>query len=277
MREWLERVIPAGPLHTWAVDGARAGTRIAVALLLFALFRWLVVRGIRMVLRPLLARLENEGAGNHSRLRTLGSLAESAVTYSLLFVLVVGLLSDMGINVATLVAGAGVAGLALSFGAQRLVRDLLTGFFLLLEDQFRVGEVVTIVASAGLPQLTGTITEIGLRATRLQDISGKHITIGNGDIAAVVNHSRGPVTATVDVGVPSDTPMERLHEVVHSAELPPDLLEGTATVQGVAALDSDKMVVRITAPALPGKAPEGELALRQAIGQALRTAEITIK
>ena len=277
MSEWLERVIPKGPLHTWLVDGARVGGRIVLALLLFVLFRWLVVRGIRLLLRPLLSRTDYEEAPNYSRLRTLVSLAESAATYALLFVLVVSLLSDIGINVATLVAGAGVAGLALSFGAQRLVRDLLTGFFLLLEDQLRVGDVVTLIGGAGLPQLNGTITEIGLRATRLRDISGKLVTIGNGDIVAVVNHSRGPVTATVDVGVPSDTPLPRLSEVIQGAELPPDLLEGSATVQGVAALDSDKMVVRIAAPALPGKAPEGELALRQAIGVALRAAEIEIK
>ncbi len=277
MRQWLDRLIPMGPLHQWAVDSAHAGARIAAALLLFSIVRWLVVRGFRSVLGPLLVRAEREGSSSHSRLLTLATLGESAITYTLLFVAGVSILSDVGINVATIVAGAGVAGLALSFGAQRVVRDLLTGFFLLLEDQFRVGEVVTIIASAGLPQLNGTIVEIGLRATRLRDIAGKLVTIGNGDIAAVVNHSRGPVTATVDIGVPADTPLDHLTEVVSHAVLPPDLIEGPVTLEGVSALDGSKMVVRMAAPARPGRAPEAELALRQALGEALRRAGIEIR
>ncbi|MGV3721664.1 MAG: SUMF1/EgtB/PvdO family nonheme iron enzyme, partial [Actinomycetota bacterium] len=84
--------------------------------------------------------------------RTLEGLARSTTTYALLFLTVVTLLNSVGVPVATLLTGAGVAGLALSFGAQRVVRDVLTGAFILVEDQFRVGEVVTLVLTAGLPQ-----------------------------------------------------------------------------------------------------------------------------
>ncbi|HEU4754712.1 MAG TPA: mechanosensitive ion channel family protein, partial [Armatimonadota bacterium] len=95
-----------------------------IAALLFLLFRWLAVRALNAVMRPLLARAGRESDTGAARLKTLHGLAGSAVTYVLLFVAVVTLLGQVGINVAAILAGAGVAGLALSFGAQRLVRDV---------------------------------------------------------------------------------------------------------------------------------------------------------
>jgi moderate conductance mechanosensitive channel len=250
---------------------------VLLTLFLFLAFRWLALRALAALMLPLAARARRESAASLGRLQTLEGLARSWITYVLLFLATVTLLNQVGINVATLIAGAGVAGLALSFGAQRLVRDVLTGFFLLLEDQFRVGEVVTLVGTAGLPQFNGTILEMGLRITRMQDVAGKVVTLGNGDIAAVINHSRGPITATVEFGVTNEAPLSQVTAAVQGLSLPEELFAGSASVQGIAALEGERMVLRVTAPAQPGKAPEAELALRQAVGEALRRDEIAIR
>ncbi|MCC2672383.1 MAG: Small-conductance mechanosensitive channel [Armatimonadetes bacterium] len=277
MHEWLEKVIPRGPWHAWAVEGSEAALKVLLAVWLFIGLRWTVLRAIDTVMRPLLARAQREGETSTARLRTLEGLARSSITYVLLFVTGVTLLSHFDVNVAAILASAGVAGLALSFGAQRLVRDLLTGIFILLEDQFRVGEVVTLVLGPGLPQMNGSILEMGLRITRLLDISGKLVSVANGDIVAVINHHRGPVTATIEVGVDSNASLDRIRELVAELSLSDGLFTGPAAVQGVTSLEVGKVGVRIAAPGSPGRAPEAELALRQAVGEALRKAEVEIR
>lgn len=277
MKEWLETIIRRGPGHAWAVEAGEAAYKVLLAALLFLFVRWLILRAIQAVMRPLLARAQREGDSYVFRLRTLEGLARSTTTYALLFLTVVTLLNSVGVPVATLITGAGVAGLAISFGAQRVVRDVLTGAFILIEDQFRVGEVVTLVLGAGLPQLNGTIQEMGLRTTQLQDLAGKHVSVGNGDIVVVINHNRGPVTATVEIGVPPEASIERLREITGALVLPEALFTGPASIDGVTALDATRMVVRIAAPARPGHAPEGELALRQLFGEALRKEAVEIR
>jgi len=277
MKKWLESIIGGGPWHAWAVEAGETAYKILLATLLFLVARVLILRTIEAVMRPLMLRAEREGESHVFRLRTLDGLTRSTTTYALMFLTVVTLLNSVGVPVATLLTGAGVAGLALSFGAQRVVRDVLTGAFILIEDQFRVGEVVTLVLSAGLPQLNGTIQEMGLRTTRLLDLTGKQVSVGNGDITVVINHNRGPVTATVEIGVPPDASLERLQELAGGLELPEALFTGPATIEGVTALETARMVVRVAAPARPGHAPDGELALRQAFGDALRKAEVEIR
>jgi small-conductance mechanosensitive channel len=277
MRDWLDRLIPSGPWHAWLVSAADFSWKVLLTLVLFLVFRWVALRALGALMLPLAARARRENGASLARLQTLDGLARSWITYVLLFLATVTLLNQVGINVATLIAGAGVAGLALSFGAQRLVRDVLTGFFLLLEDQFRVGEVVTLVGTAGLPQFNGTVLEMGLRITRIQDVAGKVVTLGNGDIAAVINHSRGPITATVEFGVTNEAPLSQVSAAVQGLTLPEELFAGPASVQGIAALEGERMVLRVTAPAQPGKAPDAELALRQAVGEAMRRDEIAIR
>lgn len=277
MERWLDRWVPGGPWHDSLVEGARAGLTLLLGLAVYLALRWGVLRAMDALFRPLLARATREGETHVARLRTLEGLARSLATYVLLFLTAVTVLSQLGINVAAIVAGAGVVGLALSFGAQRLVRDILTGIFLLLEDQFRVGEMVTLVGTAGLPQFHGTVLEMGLRVTRLRDLSGKLLTIGNGDIAAVINHQRGPLKATVEVGLAPDVSLDRARAVISETSLPDELFSGPAEVEGVTVLEKDRVVLRITAPSEPGKAPEAELALRQLLGEALRKAELEIR
>lgn len=277
MTEWLDRLIPAGSSHAILVQAASLGLKLVLTIVGFVILRWLAVRAISLLMLPLRRRAEREEGSHAGRLRTLESLAVSTVTYTLLFLVVVTILGELGVNVAALVASAGVAGLALTFGAQRMVRDVLAGFFMLLEDQFRVGEYVTLVGGPGLPQLTGTVQEIGLRITRMIDSAGKYVVIGNGDIAAVINHSRGPVAAAVEIGVPADTSLDQLQQLVSPLETDPERFSGPVTVRGVSALDGTKALVRFEAPARPGQTLEAELALRRQVGDALREAGIEIR
>jgi len=262
----------AGLLAAWFVI-----LKAAPTLLLFFVVRGLALRAVSALVRPLLARAEKDDRSAASRIRTLESLIRSTIHYSLVFLGAITLLAILGVDISALVTGAGVVGLALGIGAQRLVRDVLTGFFLLLEDQFRVGELVTLVGSGGLPPHQGTVVEIGMRITRLRDAYGKLLIIGNGDIAAVVNHSRDAITAVVDVGVPADTPLDRVREVLQAMTLPEERFTGPAELKGVTALEAERIVLRVAAPAQAGGAADAELALRQALRDALRSAEIPIK
>ncbi len=277
MHEWLDRLIPRGDWHAALVDVIATVGAILGAVLVFVIIRHLLLRGFKLLLSPLRQRAAREGESSTARLRTLEDIGRSAISSTLLFFVVVSILGELGINVAAVLAGAGVAGLAVGFGAQRLVRDVLTGFFLLLEDQFRIGEMVSVLGVPGAPSLTGEIEEMGLRITRLRDPSGRLVTIGNGDIAGVINHHRGPVSATVDLGIEPESDMARVREAVANLDLDSDLFADGVEVQGVAAEEATRRVVRFAAPAQPGKQPDAELALRLLVADRLRAAGIGIR
>jgi len=119
------------------------------------------------------------------RLMSIGHLLRSVVGFLLLFILIVTILSFLGINIAPLLATAGVAGLAIGFGAQKLVKDVVSGFIIIAENQYSIGDYVTIGT------FTGEIIEVGIRATTIRDDSGKISILSNGDIINVTNFSRG--------------------------------------------------------------------------------------
>lgn len=277
MNDWLEQLLPAGPWQALAIRAAAFAVNVLVAVVLFLVARWLLRRGLSRVLNPVVTRAAGADPGRAARLRTLEGLTKSTLNVVLIFMLVLFLLNNAGVDIATLLAGAGVVGLAVSFGAQKLVKDVLTGFFILLEDQFRVGETVTL---HGIPggSLTGVeVLEMGLRVTHLRDEAGKLIIVSNGDIAAVVNHSRGPITASVEVGLAPVTDLDRAREALRGMRLPESVFAGPAALRGVTALDASKMTVRITAPARPGEAPAAEMALRREAAQALRAAGLELR
>jgi small-conductance mechanosensitive channel len=277
MRSWFDRILPPGPLHDWLVEAAWAGAAAAIAALLLLVVRWIAMRALSALLLPLYHRAGKESESSVGRLRTLEGLARNLIHYSLLFVALVTVLGQVGVNLAAILAGAGVVGLALSFGAQRLVRDVLSGVFLLIEDQFRVGESVTLIGSPGMPQLSGRVQGIGLRITRLRDEAGRVITVGNGDVLGVINHSRGEQTAAVEVAVAPETDLEAARAAAGRAGLSEELFAGPAVVDGVTGLGTDKLTLRISAPAQPGRAPEAELALREAVAAAFKEAGLEIR
>jgi moderate conductance mechanosensitive channel len=117
---------------------------------------------------------------------------------------------------------------------------------------------------------------MGMRITRLRDEVGKLIILSNGDISTVVNHSRGPLTVTVDVSVQPDTRLDRLHALVESLKMPEELWAEKPAIRGVVAMEAAKLTVRVAGRAHPSRQTQAELALRQAIRDALAAAEIKL-
>jgi small conductance mechanosensitive channel len=128
--------------------------------------------------------------------RALGSILRSAASVTVFAIAGVVVLGDLGINLAPLLASAGVVGIAIGFGAQNLVRDYLSGVFMLVEDQYGVGDVITV------GDATGTVETVTLRITRLRDVNGIVWHVRNGAIEKVGNESQGWARAVIDFPVP---------------------------------------------------------------------------
>lgn len=188
------------------------------------------------------------------RAAAIGTLLTSSVSLIVWTVAALMALEALGVNVAPLLASAGVVGVALGFGAQTMVKDYLSGIFLIIEDQFGVGDVVD------LGPVIGTVEEVALRYTRLRDMSGVVWYVRNGEILRVANRSQGWTLASVDIPVAYDEDLDRVRDLIESVALDmdedptyDDMLLGKPTFAGVESVSGDAMVVRVTAKAVPEK------------------------
>jgi small conductance mechanosensitive channel len=192
--------------------------------------------------------------------------------YCLTAVLVIGML---GVPLSGFVAPATVAGVALGFGAQRIVQDVLAGFFIVTERQYGFGDVVRLSA-VGTTGALGTVEEVTLRITRIRSVDGEVITTPNGQIVQVTNLSRDWARAVIDVPVPVTSDVNRVSEILRNVceaafaddELHPLLLD-TPSVMGVESIEVDQFNVRVVARTLPGKQFEVGRALRARITGAM--------
>jgi small-conductance mechanosensitive channel len=183
----------------------------------------------------------------------------------------------LGILTSSLVAPAAVVGVALGFGAQRLVQDLLAGFFIIAERQYGFGDLISI-AGPGVPEgVIGTVEDVTLRVTKVRTANGEVIFTPNGQIAQVTNLSRDWARVVVDVPVPLTVDISHVSEILRGVgraayadeELKPQLLDAPA-VMGVQSIEVDQVRVRIVARTLPGRQFIVGLALRGRITAALR-------
>ncbi len=183
----------------------------------------------------------------------------------------------LGVQTSSLVAPAAVVGVALGFGAQRLVQDLLAGFFIIAERQYGFGDLISI-AGPWVPEgVVGTVEDVTLRVTKVRTANGEVIFTPNGQIAQVTNLSRDwarvvvdvPVPLTVDIGHVGDILREVGRAAYADEELHPQLLDAPA-VMGVQSIEVDQVRVRIVARTLPGRQFLVGLALRGRIAAALR-------
>ena len=129
------------------------------------------------------------------KVNTLSILSQSIFRYILYFIAGIMILEEFGVNTASLIATAGIGGIAIGFGAQSLVKDVITGFFILFEDQYEVGDRITI------DNITGTVEEFGFRTTKIRGFNGDLTIIPNGQILKVINHTRGNTLAIVDMRI----------------------------------------------------------------------------
>ncbi|MBN1094276.1 mechanosensitive ion channel family protein [Blastococcus sp. TML/M2B] len=186
-------------------------------------------------------------------------------------------LDRLGVPVTGLVAPATVLGVGLGFGAQRVVGDVLAGFFIITERQYGFGDVVSIQVVGGGDPATGTVEDVTLRVTRVRSANGEVVTVPNGQIVKVVNLSRDWARAVIDVPVPSDADVNRVNEILREVgrdafrdpAMRPLLLD-PPTVMGVESLGLDEVNVRVVARTLPGKQFEVGRDLRVRIVLAFR-------
>ncbi len=204
------------------------GVRIVVILVVATLARFVLRRSVRRLVRRSIdsrlgARLEENRAtrviasatgATHERRRqrteTLGSVLGSLITAIVYGVATLMVLSEFELDLAPLLASAGVAGVALGFGAQSLVKDFLSGVFMLLEDQYGVGDIVDT------GEATGTVEEVTLRITKLRDPSGVAWYVRNGEIVRIANKSQGWSTAVVDLPVSYVENIERVLAIIRT-------------------------------------------------------------
>ena len=184
-------------------------------------------------------------------------------------------------SVGGLVAPATVLGAALGFGAQRLVQDLLSGFFIIVEKQYGFGDLVSLTVRGIAAEARGTVEDVTLRVTRLRSSDGEVFTIPNGQIVKTVNLSKDWARAVVDIPVSTSADLNRVNEVLHQEceralenPLLGELLLDAPTVMGVESIEVDTVTLRVVARTLPGKQFEAGRQLRVLVIRALERAGI---
>ncbi len=257
----VTRLIPIDPNAAPVV--ARAVTIVLTIVVLFIAYRFI----LRLLDRWLTPRPGEETSPFHLvRSRTLVSLLMNLTHWFFGFILLVTVLREMGVDVRALLVSAGVVGVAIGLGAQSLVKDVITGFFILFEGLIAVGD--TVEAGA----YRGTIESIGIRVTKLRLLDGALRVIPNGELTSFTNFSAGWARVIVDVAVSKDIPVDRALEVLRRvgaewASATGAALE-TPEAQGIIKFSGDDMVLRLLAKVDPARRPEAEVELRRRIKDA---------
>lgn len=201
------------------------------------------------------------------KIKTMGTLIKNILKYSVYFIFITIVLSFFNIKIESLLAVAGIGGLAVGFGAQSLVKDVITGFFILFEDQFGVGDYITI------DKYSGIVEEVGLRVTKIRDFSGALHIVPNGQITSVTNHNAGNMRALVEISVAYKEDLDKVHNVLQMVcdevrqDMADKIVDGP-TVLGVSGLGSGAVNMTIVAIAKPMKHWEVERELRLRIKEA---------
>jgi moderate conductance mechanosensitive channel len=196
-------------------------------------------------------------------------------------VVIVQITEVMNLSVGSLVAPAAVLGAALGFGAQRVVQDLLGGFFIIIEKQYGFGDLVSLTVAGIAAEARGTVEDVTLRVTKLRSSDGEVFTIPNGQIVKSVNLSKDWARAVVDIPVSTNVDLNRVNEVLHQEcehalddAVLGELLLDAPTVMGVESIGIDTVTLRLVARTLPGKQFEAGRQLRMLVLRALARAGI---
>jgi len=180
------------------------------------------------------------------RVETLSKLLKSLLSYSLYFIAIITILDIFAVPVTSVLAGAGILGLAVGFGAQNLVKDIITGFFIIFEDLYAVGEYVKIGDKFGM------VEEIGLKTTKIRSWTGELYMIPNGSVDQVTNYNRGSMRSVVEIGIAYEEDINNAIKVIEKAcakvaEEMQDVIDELPNVMGVTALADSSVTIRVTA------------------------------
>jgi len=259
--------LPEGKAYDWFIATPGA---IVLIVLIGLVFRWFVCRAIDRLVRragkgAVPGVIANSRAGefladlkpaNHARRQqraeTMGSLLKSVATGIIFAIVAVTVLAKLGINIAPIIASAGIVGVALGFGAQNLVKDFLSGIFMILEDQYGVGD------SVDLGEANGTVEAVGLRVTRLRDVNGTVWYVRNGEILRVGNQSQNWSRTVLDITVGYEADLTQVQQILQDEattmyEDPQykGIIIEQPEVWGVERFDKDGAVVRVVLKTAP--------------------------
>ncbi|NOT25203.1 MAG: mechanosensitive ion channel [Acidobacteria bacterium] len=236
----------------------RAETLTLIRILLIGVVAYVVIRLASAAARRLerdMSRGEGiDGAERTKRAQTIGRIVQKTISIVIATMAVLMVLRQLDIDITPVLTGAGIAGLAVGFGAQTLVRDILSGFFLIFEDQIRVGDVAVVNGQGGL------VEEVNLRTLVLRDEKGAVHIFPNGEVKTLANMSKDFSYYVVTVGVAYDGDVDRVVEAMHAAgkvvgsnaDLKPHILE-PLEVLGVDAFEPGQLVVKARIKTVPLK------------------------
>jgi len=238
------------------------------------------------VLAPLKERVYSSGILENSallserrrqRAATIGSVLNSVVSFTLLCLCVLLILDAISINLAPFIAGTSIIGVAIGFGAQNIIKDFLAGLFMILEDQYGVGDVIDF------EKATGTVEAVGLRTTQLRDIHGTVWYVRNGEVGRVGNQSQGFAEVVLDLAVAAETDVEQASRVIAECAIGMyadahwhELFVGEPRVIGVEAFSLDRTVIRLTAKVKPLEQWRIAREMRKRMKEALDAADISV-
>ncbi|MEF3113085.1 mechanosensitive ion channel family protein [Streptomyces chrestomyceticus] len=269
---------------TWLTSALQIALIIIIAVILRHVIRRTITKLIERMNRTATAAQGTALGGllvnaerRRQRSEAIGSVLRSVASFVIMGTAALTVLSVLKINLAPLLASAGVAGVAIGFGARNLVTDFLSGVFMILEDQYGVGDEI----DAGVA--TGTVVEVGLRVTKLRGPNGAIWYIRNGEVKRIGNLSQGWSTATVDVMIAPDQDLDRAREIITAtgeemskAEPWNEQLWEAVEVLGLSEVHLDSVTISVSAKTMPGKAPGIERELRWRIKKALDTEGISL-
>ena len=219
-----------------------------------------------------------EGAHDYAakvqRARTLGPLMKNAIAYVLAFLTLVVVLTEIGVDVKALLVSAGVLGLAVGLGAQTLIKDVISGFFILFEGLIRVDDVIEVGPH------TGQVEAIGLRVTKMRMLNGALRVIPNGELTQFANHNKDWARAVVDIGVAYDTDVQRALEVMErtAAEWARETGQSLEPpqAQGIIRFADSDLVLRLIVKVRPTARFDAEVGLRRRIKEAFEREGINL-
>jgi small-conductance mechanosensitive channel len=211
------------------------------------------------------------------RARTVGSVLGNFITWSIVVVATTLILGELGVAVGALATGAGLIGAGLGFGSQALVRDLISGLFIVFEDQYGVGDTVD------LGEASGVVESVGLRVTQVRDAEGTLWYVRNGEIVRVGNKSQGWSRVVLDLALPVNVEIDRVEQVMLQAAQKAAALPEVATgvigepeVWGVQLLSGDQIVIRLVQKVKPTSQDQLARLLRLEVKKALDKAKIDL-
>jgi small conductance mechanosensitive channel len=260
-----------------AMDGSRwlsVGITVLQLLLILIVGRY-IVRLAKRAVEAFVARTTvNPNKFDLRRTQTIGKLVSNVLSYVLNFIILLLVLDKLGIPIMPLLAGASVLGLAVGFGAQSLVKDVLNGFFIIFEDQFGVGDVVQT------GRFKGTVEQIGLRTTKIRSWSGEQHIIPNGMITEVTNYSIYNAMAVCDIVIAYESNIAEAIAILKREaavlEANADKLVGPLNVLGVQQLSSTDVTLRVVGECQPNSGDGLARVMKAAFVAALDEAGIVL-